>query len=371
MTNCTNIAAFLAISVGLTSPAAATEEPAIDLSGDVRMRLEQDWGSRTAVGDRRNDRTRVRIRARLRAAVELGDGFWFNAGLRTGLPQNQQGANVTFADFSGNPSESLRFVPDRYVLGWRHKGFGIEIGRTAVPFFTQNEYFLDGDLSPQGVSAGLSEDAGRDIKVRLTAGAFRMPAGHAFSGALYAGQATVKAKRATAAIGLFKFAADRNDPDRLLLADANGERDYGVLTLNAQYRLPAGKSDLTLGLDLYRNLQGYAGYTDPISQGFRDERTGFVLSAAWGDTRKTGNVQIGYRYFRIERLAMNASYAHDDVARLGNAQQAALTDLRGHDLFANYALNSRLTLGVRTMAARRISSREDGRRARIDLIYSF
>ena len=73
----------------------------------------------------------------------------------------------------------------------------------------------------------------------------------------------------------------------------------------------------------------------------------------------------------MEKLAVDASYAHDDLARLGTASQAALTDLRGHDLYANYAVTGHLTAGVRTIFSHRLSNAEDDDRARFDVSYAF
>jgi hypothetical protein len=97
-----------------------------------------------------------------------------------------------------------------------------------------------------------------------------------------------------------------------------------------------------------------------------------MAAAITRSSRSTrGHFQLGYRYFHMERLAVNASYAHDDLARFGTAAQAALTDLKGHDLYANVAITKELTIGVRAMAVERITNIEDGKRARLDLVYKF
>lgn len=94
--------------------------------------------------------------------------------------------------------------------------------------------------------------------------------------------------------------------------------------------------------------------------------TGYVLSAAWGDTSKPGRAQVGYRWFRMEKLAVNGSYAQDDTFRAGTG-----TDLKGHDIYSNYAITRALTLGIRAAAVERLTTREDGKRARLDLTYKF
>jgi hypothetical protein len=132
----------------------------------------------------------------------------------------------------------------------------------------------------------------------------------------------------------------------------------------------AGKP-LRLGADFFRNLEDYNDAADPFTQANRNERTGYVLSAVWGGADEAGGLEAGYRYSRIERLAVNGSYSQDDIARFAAGSQAQVTGLRGHDLFANYAITDQLTAGVRVMFAERLDSVEDGKRARFDLVYSF
>lgn len=105
---------------------------------------------------------------------------------------------------------------------------------------------------------------------------------------------------------------------------------------------------------------------DPISRTHANQRTGYVFSAAWGDTNKPRQLQLGYRWFRMEKLAVNGSYAHDDAFRSGT-----VTNLKGHDIYANYAITRAFTLGIRAMAVERLTTREDGKRARLDLTYKF
>lgn len=361
------------IGVAVAQPCGAQAKPKLAVTGDIRFRLEDDWDSRTPAGALRPDRARARIRARLAAALDLGDGFKAMARVRTAADGSQQNANVTFADFSGNNVDRLNVIADRYSVAWQRKLGGVEVGRMPFPFFTQNEYFWDGDIDPLGAVGNLAVSLGGSAKLKLNMGAFRLPVGHAlFSGALYAGQAVFTLPGMTFATGLFRFDADLREPDRLLLLDGNGGRGYAVLAINGQYvvrraRLPP----LTMGVDFYRNLQGYGAAADAVSRSNDDQRTGYVFSAAWGDTAAARHFQVGYRYFHIEKLAVDSSYSHDDVARLGTPAQADLTDLKGSDVFANYAVTKRLTLGMRTMFTHRITNVEDDRRTRFDLVYSF
>lgn len=368
-------ASYAAIGLAIlcaATTAEAQDGPTLDVSGDVRLRVEQDWDSETGTGAMRDDRARSRIRLRLGAKASLGRGVTVEGRLRSAIPGSQQNANVTFADFNGNSDDTLKTLADRYAVSWQGDGAGVTAGRMGFPFYTQNEYFWDGDITPLGAAAHFALPLPAAGKLTLTGGAFLLPAGlDGYSGSLAAGQARYQAGGTTLAAGYFRFDADRSDPERLLLLDGNGERDYGIVVFDARHELSAGGKPLALGADLFHNLKGYSGSSDPFTLAHRKERTGYVLQAAWGGTARPGDWQVGYRYSRVEQLAVNASYAHDDIARFGTAAQARLSDLVGHDLYANYAVARGLTAGVRAMVARRISNGEDGKRVRLDLVYGF
>lgn len=358
--------AVAALMLGIPQAASAAEPPALDISGDVRVRLEQDWDSQTETGVKREERTRARIRARLNAKADLGDGFILRGRVRT-TGESPQSANITFADLDGNPEDDLKVIVDRYSLAWQHSAVGIEAGRMAFPFFTPNEYLWHNDVAVLGLAGNLGVPLTNSANLKFSGGAFKLLVGPArYSGKLIAGQAVLERGPAVLAAGLFRFDADRSDEDRLLLRDGNGSRDYSILAFNAQYKLRASGKPLVVGADLYRNLEGYRGALDPISRAHADQRTGYVFSAAWGDASEPHHLLLGYRWFRMEKLAVNGSYAHDDPFRAG-----AVTDLKGHDIYANYAITNAFTLGIRAMAVERLTTREDGKRVRLDLTYKF
>lgn len=342
------------------------------LSADVRVRLEQDWGSTTATGAPRADRLRSRIRVRLAARIEPAKHLSVALRVRTGGKGSQQNANVTFADFSGNGPDSLGIALDQFEISWKGKVAGFEAGRMSYPFFTQNEFMWDADINPLGVAAYTSLQLGKQATLKATVGDFALPVGLAhYSGQLTAGQLTYSDRHVTLAGGIFHFQPSHADPDRLRLLDINGQRVYTVLALNGRYTQKLARKPLALGVDLFHNLERYRDPLDAVGLANNNQRDGYVLSALLGDTSGLRHYQFGYRYFHIERLAVNSSYSHDDISRLGVPSQAANSDLAGHDIFANYAVNRHLTAGIRFMFAHRLTNPEDNRRFRLDLNYSF
>ncbi|QOV94729.1 putative porin [Novosphingobium sp. ES2-1] len=184
--------AIAALILGIPHAASAAEPPALDISGDVRLRLEQDWDSQTETGVKREERTRARFRARLNAKADLGDGFILRGRVRT-TGESPQSANITFADFDGNPEDDLKILVDRYSLAWQHRAVGIEAGRMAFPFFTPNEYLWHNDVAVLGLSGNLGVPLTDAAKLKFSAGAFKLLVGPArYSGKLIAGQAVLE-----------------------------------------------------------------------------------------------------------------------------------------------------------------------------------
>ena len=67
----------------------------LSFTGDFRFRVEQDWDSRKADGTYRDDRTRLRYRARYGFSYEHKDWVSFGIRLRTGDPKKQQDPQLT------------------------------------------------------------------------------------------------------------------------------------------------------------------------------------------------------------------------------------------------------------------------------------
>lgn len=84
----TFLAFFLGIIFNLSAQNSVLSN--IKFSGDFRFRVEQDWNSRKSDGTYRDDRSRLRYRARIGVGYKFND--WANVGVRvrTGDPKKQQ-----------------------------------------------------------------------------------------------------------------------------------------------------------------------------------------------------------------------------------------------------------------------------------------
>ncbi len=363
--------AVLVLALGLTLPAHSAVTGS--LNGDVRLRYENDWDSHTAAGALRADRERGRVRARLQGTIKFSPEWSFVARARTGHRHSQQSPHLTFWA-SDDITDDLSVVFDRYALLFKEGANSVSVGRNSVPFWQQNEFVFDDDVTPTGVAFTHDvKTAGNTITI--AAGAFLMPDGaDELNGSLLGGQ--IKLTRAiekaqlTLAAGLYRLDGDDRG-DRL--RNRNGQRDYLLGVLSAQYSFPvSGSLPLALGVDLIANLEDYSvADAAPFAPLHADETNGWVLSAVLGQLKKAGDWQAGYYYARIETFAVNAAYTQDDWARFGSATQSDLTDIKGHEIRAAYAITPNLNVMARLFLVDAITSRQDGKRFRCDVNWKF
>ena len=339
--------------------AAIFEKDGLKIFGDFRARLEADFGSQRADGTGRDDRTRIRIRARVGLEYAAGDRYTFGLGLRSGSDDSQQSPHITILDFDDNDTGDAHFNFDKWFLKGQYQRSWGWIGRNSLPFWKQNEMFWDDDVTPAGVAFGFNNDRG-ESGVAWNGGYFSLPAGmREFSGNLSLAQVVVWEKRFKLAGGLLDIDSNPADAGGALLLRGNGGRDFQIWVLSLQ--ADAGK--WTFGVDGVHNGKSY-----PASEPLRDEVDGYVGSLKFN----SGNGwKAAYYYAHIEALAVSSSYAQDDWVRWGNATQTRASDLEGHELRFIKDIGPGQNLVFRLYLADAITTGEDGSRFRIDWNHKF
>lgn len=365
------VAVFLGTLTASAAETTAAKSP-LTISGDLRLRFEQDWDSQTAAGAARADRTRGRLRARANFAWKFDDAWTSGVRLRTGSTHSQQSPHLTFAS-NDDVRDDLEFVLDRYFVQYKQDEITAWAGRNSMPFWQQNEFFWDDDVTPTGF-AGVHESTAGSGKLTSVLGAFALPdGGFGLNGSLIGGQVRYSAPAPggsfTVAGGLHRFDGSAGADD---LRNRNGERDYLIGIASAQWAGTAGGLPLTLGIDLFYNFENYdAADAAPLAPVNADETFGWVLSAQLGALKNPRDWQIGYYYAHIETFAVNASFAQDDWVRWGSATQTDGTDGAGHELRASYLVSKNLNLVARLFVVEAITSEQDGKRFRLDANWRF
>lgn len=365
--------AFAAVPLRAQADRGGTSRIAV--SADLRGRFESDVDSRREDGTLRPDRHRARIRGRLELRGRPARSLTLLGRIRTGSPDSQQSPHLTVLDFSGGSADRFTAVPDRYLV--QYAGGRIEswVGRNEFPFWSQNELFWDRDVTlPGGFLSYTAPVARASLQVR--GGYFGLPDGAlGVRGRMAAGQLSVSRRLAgpwsmQGAVGLFDMqGASRTSH----LLSGNGRRDYrigvGSLQIARDIKSPRVRA-LRLGADLLSNLHDYRHTADPQALAFRKARTGVVLMttvAGGARANERGAWEAGYTFARIEKLAVNASYAQDDWVRWGTATQTDSSNLEGHEASGRYWLSRDLDLQARAFFVQSITTPQDGTRVRLDL----
>lgn len=344
------------------------QNPDLTISADARVRYESDWDSHTSAGVLRTDRERGRLRARLGAAYKFSPEWSVGGRFRTGSHQSQQSPHLTFTANDG-PSDDLEGSFDKYFIQYKAGAVTAWAGRNSPLFWQQNEFTLDEDITPTGVNLAFDSKPGTGT-ITTSLGAFALPDGATrLSGELVAGQVKyvlpLKPSQFTLAVSLYDFEGERG---ARFLRNRNGERDYLVGVLSAQWSTPIQGRPLALGVDLIENFQDYsAADAAPLTPRNAGETSGYVFSAQFGQLKQAKDWTVGYYYAHIETFAVNAAYSEDDWARFGSSTQSDLTDIKGHEFRAAYAISKNINVMARLFLVEAITTVQDGKRFRLDL----
>jgi len=364
---CSSLIAATA-TFGATGIAAIDQNKDLSVSADVRLRYESDWDSHTSSGALRTDRQRGRVRLRLGAGYKLSDEWSVGARVRTGNRESQQSPHLTFTADDG-PNDDFEVSFDRYFVQFKEGSLTLWGGRNTTPFWQQNEMFWDEDVTPTGIAA-VFDSKQKTGTLTSAFGAFVLPDGAVdLNGSLVAGQVKytlpLKPSQLIIAAGLHSFDGKSGAK---YLRNRNGERDYLVGIVSAQWTTPVHGVPLAFGVDLMENFQDYsAADAAPLPASNAEETSGYVLSAQVGQLKEARNWLLGYYFAHIETFAVNASYAQDDWARFGTATQSDLTDIEGHEFRAAYAVTKNVNLTARLFLVEAITTRQDAKRFRVDL----
>jgi len=264
------------------------EAETIQLFGEARIRYETDYDSKNAAGVPRDDRQRLRVRARLGLRYLPTDNLLFQVCARTGPEFSQQSTNITIADFSGGDNDDFSAVLEQWFVQLNSGAVQTWIGRNQFPFWAHNnnEMFWSNNATIAGGFA-LYRIPNTWPDIELRGGYFGLPDGaYDIAGSMGAGQAIMTFNPVpdwtfTGSAGLFVL--NGADNSRYLL-DGNGTRDYqiGIFSWQADKAIFAnafGIDYVRMGGDIIHNFESYAADDpDPVTAAFNNDRSGFVAS---------------------------------------------------------------------------------------------
>lgn len=374
------VSLFLLITVCSIQAQNDSLEKKLSFSGDLRFRIEQDWNSQLPEGGMRDNRTRLRLRARVGFSYQAHPNLSIGARIRTGNPQNPQDPHITLGK-SKQAFGLYQMSFEKIFLRYTQKGFTLNLGKFSFPFEKQNEVFWNDNVYPEGFSISYSRSFDHTLlpqSAQLTAGHFLVHSpGNSLSTESYLQAAQLAFELRPAQISLYAgmfhfeklpiFPGD-NAPCKL---------DYSIVNIGGEAQLST-KIPLSIGGDYYHNLSDYSKISD-VSPLFRDQKQGFACFLNYGQLKKKHDILFRLTYARIEKYAIVDYFAQNDWARwdysgLG-AQGSRLSNFHGLDGKIGYVLSDNITLLLRAffVEALVVSSthQETGNRVRLDLDIRF
>jgi len=364
-----------------------SDETSLNFSGDFRFRIEQDWNSLRGDGTEREDRLRLRIRARGRLDADFNDNWGAVVRLRTGYKKSQQSPNITFYDFDGDDpggerGSSLFF--DLWYLRFKAGGFNFWAGRNQLNLWRQDEYIYDDDITAPGMGVNFSHGLGAG-ELTWQGGYGTLPVGMTEFVGRY-GNAQVLYTQESDDLGLSLAAAylgteaDPDDPAGMLLLTENNTRDYHTVALQGQMRFYTLSKLLRIGATVGHNFKNYDNEpAGSFSEFHKDDVDFYTVFINWGSTKYRGDWLVGYYWAHIDALALHSSYTEDDWVRWGTVNgQTRATNMRGSEFRVAVGLAEQADVVARlylvdapALLMPGDSTKETGNRARIDFNFRY
>ena len=351
----------------------------IKFSGDFRFRIEQDWNSRRSDGSYREDRTRLRYRARFGVTYQANEWGSFGIRLRTGYREKQQDPQLTLGD-GFNEFGTVPIGFEKLYFQVRHKWLDAWVGKNTFPFEKQNELFWSDNVYPDGAYLGASFrfDANWIDEIKFSGGHFVLISSNStFANDSYIqvlqARTTHWKNRLVIFPTFYFFNKMPNVPD----GNDSYRFNYSILHIGTHV-LAIQDPDITIGLDLYQNIKDY-NQNDSIPQDLKNQKKGMVASVVWGQLKNKGDFKVGAYYTYLERYSAVDFMAQNDWARWDYSNQGSpdgrLTNYKGLELIVAYQINKSMKLNMRYFTVEQIipygPALENGDRIRFDIDIAF
>ena len=314
-----------------------------ELSLGVHARVDDNIDNRDETGALQRDITPYRVRLTPQAIYRISDNTSFVARARSQYSH------------SGN-ADSVDTFLDKYAVQFQQKDFSGWVGRSDYPFWTQNDIFWDGDITPAGVFATRAFDRG-DFSTTLSGGYFYLPIGeYDFDDTLFAAQAVLSKQTDD---WTWSFAGG------LHAIDGQGLRaDHQTISASAQLKTNVMEQELSLGCDYYIDAEA-----EPILPGEGDNDTAVILTASFGNIYQKGHWMVGATYAHVEENSLYHGYSQPDW--LSYPRGSGARGMEGSSLWIKYALSSLSSLTTQLYLREAVDSLHESNRLRFEFNSSF
>ncbi|ARV15221.1 putative porin [Polaribacter sp. SA4-12] len=351
----------------------------LSFSGDFRFRAEQDWDSQKSDGIYRNDRTRLRYRARFGVAYKYSDWISLGIRLRTGNPKKQQDPQLTVGD-GFNEFGTLPISFEKIYAEFNYEWFSGWLGKNTFPFEKQHELFWSDNVFPEGISLSGKFAFNNNIiqSLKINTGHFIMRTNGTSldSDGYFQGFQIVTTHLDKILLLNPSFYNFKNIPN---IPDGNETftMNYAIVHLGTKVQINKN-SNISVGFDFYQNIEDYNNI-NTISQEYKNQKNGFVANISVGKLAKKGDWTFKLTHTYLEKYAAVDFFAQNDWARWDYSSQGSpdgrLTNFKGFELMAGYSLGKKMNLKIRCFKVDQIKSlttvKENGNRIRIDFNIGF
>ncbi len=351
----------------------------LNFKADLRLRTEQDWNSRKSDGTYRDDRFRLRFRVRAQLEYKPNDWASFGIRFRTGYAEKQQDPHLTMGD-GYHEFESVPIGFDKLFFKIQKKWFTGWLGRNTFPFEKSNELFWSDNVSLDGlyVSAKVETSPTWIDGITYSGGLFTMLNSFStFTDDSFIGIIQIKTEHLNKRLKVFPSFYHFNRMPNIPDGNDTFRFEYSIVQLGAE-ALVFESPRITMGLDLYQNLQNY-DKNESIQDDFKDQKTGFVGSVVWGNLARKGDFALGAYFTYLERYAAVDFIAQNDWVRWDYSGQGSrdgrLTNFKGLELMTGYRISKMLQLKIRYFMVEQLipygAALENGNRIRLDIDFRF
>lgn len=353
--------------------------PKLKFNGDFRFRIEPDWDSRKSDGSFREDRTRLRYRARFGMAYQHQEWLSLGMRIRTGLQNKQQDPQLTLGD-GFNEFGTLPIAFEKIYALFDFKNFSAWVGKNTFPFQKQNELFWSDNVYPEGIAiqSRLPVSQTWIESIGFSAGHFisRANGSGLDSDSYFQGIQFVTTHwddRVTFFPAIFFFNDIPNIPD----GNETFTLDYNILHLGTRVEV-LKEAKLGMEFDYYSNLTSYTA-NDSIAPALQNQKQGYTASIRWGELVQQGDWQVRVTYNQQERFSAVDFFAQNDWARWDYANLGSpdgrLTNYKGWEFMAGYTIRKKVKVKMRYFRVKQLVPLglflETGQRVRFDIDIGF
>jgi len=351
----------------------------LTFTGDFKFRVEQDWKSKKSDNTYRDDRSRLRYRARFSTNYQLNNWSSFGIRLRTGFSKKQQDPQLTLGD-GFSEFGTIPIALEKLFFQYSKSNFKSWIGKNTFPFKKQNELFWSNHVYPEGVflSKSFNIDSKGIQSIKINGGHFIIQtSGKEFSDDSYFQGIQVETQHFNKTLELFPsfyyFNKIPNIPD----GNETYFQEYAIFHLGTKFKV-LNKPKVTAGFDYYRNVSNYSK-NDSISNTFKNQKTGAVATFRVGDNSKKGDWLFGLTLNYQEKFSAIDFFSQNDWVRWDYSSQGSpdgrLTNYKGFDFMIGYVIAKNIKLNMRAFMVEQLVplgiAKENGNRVRLDLDVKF